>query len=316
VAAAVNAATQRTPGQRVAAAAIPAALRAIWRDCCGDEAGVDVSRALTCNFVAVADAAQLAGLRLAIDTLASRRPCRAFLVAVADSGTAMTAEVSGAMRTHGAARDLVLEQIELATPRDGFGHVAGVVRPLLVNDIPTHLYWAADWPASPHEFDVLLAMAGHAVVDSARFSAPATQLDALELRRRQGRRLTDLQWLRLRPWRRALAEAFERCAFTPGAPTAVAIRHGDGALAAAMLLGRWLEQRLGADVALAAAPLDAPCLDGVELRHGDATIAAVRSGPARIEVHVATADSCFVPFGVPASRGAEGDLLAAAIDMA
>jgi hypothetical protein len=36
----------------------------------------------------------------------------------------------------------------------------------------------------------------------------------------------------------------------------------------------------------------------------------------RIEVAVETEEACFLPFGVPSSRGSEGDLLAAAIDLA
>jgi hypothetical protein len=309
-------AVRRTPAHAVALPAIPDALRAIWRDCCADQPDVDVSRALTHNFVGVADAARAPDLRLAVDTLSARLPCRAFLVALVPGAAPLRAEVFGAARPFGRALDLVLEQIELQAPRSAFAHVAGVVRPLLVNDLPTHLYWAMDWPARPADFDALLMMAEHAIVDSARFSAPEAQLDAVEQRRQQGSAITDLNWLRLRPWRRALAEAFERCGHDRERPTAVTIRHGGAAPAAALLLGRWLEQRLGATVGCETADGAPGCVVGVELQHGDASVAAAQSGQGRIEVQVTTAESCFVPFSVPASRGSEGDLLAAAIDLA
>jgi glucose-6-phosphate dehydrogenase assembly protein OpcA len=306
----------RTPRHAAAPDAIHAALRAIWRDCCAEQDAGSVSRALTHNFVGIATDERADELRAAVDRVAGRLPCRAFVVALARDGTGISAEVFGAARTHGSSRDLVLEQIELRTPQSAFGDLAGVVRPLLVNDLPTHFYWSLDWPAAPREFDSLMAMAEHTIVDSARFSAPLPQLDAVELRARQGRRLTDLAWLRLRPWRRALAEGFERCDYAPEQPTRVAIRHDRAAAAAAAVLGRWLERRLDAEVSLVALDHGHAVLQEVEIRHDDAVIRAALRSPERIEVEVTTAAACFVPVAVPASRGSEGDLLAAAIALA
>ena len=61
-------------------------------------------------------------------------------------------------------------------------------------------------------------------------------LRAVQDRRRRGQHITDLSWLRLRPWRRALAEAFERVPWTPGTKASGSVRHGRMATAAAILL--------------------------------------------------------------------------------
>lgn len=305
----------RTPGHRVTARAVPDALRALWRECCSGNGDENVSRSLTMNLIAVVAAAREPEFRVLLDALAARQPCRAFLAVVHATGDGIEATVHGAARTLGSTRDLVLEQIDLRVPQAEFARLPGLIRPLLVNDIPTHCYWATEWPREPQRFDALAALADHAIVDSTRFLLPASELDAVEQRRSAGRPLTDLAWLRLRPWRRALAEVFERTPFTADAVTEVVVRHGEAGTAAAALLGRWLERRLHAHVALETDPL-ARDLAGVELTHGDAVATATLQTTARIEVTVATPAACFLPFAVPASRGTEGDLLAAAIDLA
>jgi hypothetical protein len=317
---AVTAAAERTRQQSVEPKAIPDALRALWRDCCSAEPRSDVSRALIVNFIAVVDGQSGRDLRGALDGMVARVPCRAFLVTLGDVVAPLRAPilatVSGAARLHGPVRDLVLEQIELQAPRGAADQLAGVVRPLLVNDLPTHCYWGGDWPADGRVFDLFAALADHTIVDSGRFSAPVAQLDAVEQRRARGRAVTDLTWMRLRPWRRGLAEALERFTWRPDVPTSVAIRCGDAAVAGALLFGRWLERRLAAKVVLEETGSRLGCPDAIELRHGDNSVTLAYAEPGQVEVGLTTADLCYLPFAVPASRGNEASLLAAAIDLA
>ena len=304
-----------TPRHHVAPNAIPDALRKIWRECCQGDEDNSVSRALITNLVAVVTADRERTLRALLESLSARLPCRAFLVVVSPGDGSIRSEVHGAARLHGTIRDLVLEQIELTVPESSFARVAGLVRPLLISDIPTRLYWGAPWPSDPRRFDSLASMAELSILDSSRFLLPASDLDALETRRRRGMQVVDLEWMRLRPWRRALAEIFERIPYQPNIHTTAVVRHGDGATAAAILLGRWLEQRLSAHVAIEANSTNVG-LQCVEIQHGGSAAAATLVDTGRIEVAVETEDACFLPFGVPSSRGTEGDLLAAAIDLA
>jgi glucose-6-phosphate dehydrogenase assembly protein OpcA len=304
-----------TPRHTVAPNAIPDALRKIWRECCQDDADNSVSRALITNLVAVVTSERERSMRATLEALSARLPCRAFLVVMTPGDGPIQAEVHGAAREHGTTRDLVLEQIELSVPEGAFARLPGLVRPLLVHDIPTRLYWGAPWPQDPRRFDALATMADLSILDSSRFVLPASDLDAFETRRRRGMQVVDLEWMRLRPWRRALAEVFERIRYQPKLHTTSVVRHGEGAMAAAILLARWLEERLSAHVAIESTGAGGN-LCGVDIQHGGAAASVTLVDPGRIEVAVETEEACFLPFGVPASRGGEGDLLAAAIDLA
>ena len=294
---------------------LPEAMRSLWR-AAGAEIDVDVARSLAINYVGVGMAGQEAALRGATDRLLRRTPCRAFLLLVDETVTEVAATVAAAARCSGSTHDIVLEEIVIRMPTRWFDHVPGLLRPLLMNDLPNHLYWSAAWPEQTRHFDALSLLCDHAIVDTQHFATPAIELEQLQRRRGQGRRITDLAWLRLRPWRRALAEGFERIRWTPGTAVAATIRHGRHGTSAAILLGQWLEQRLAATVALEdTGSAAATCPESIHLRADTFAIELVARGN-RIEVQSSTPTQCNLPFSVPTSRGADGDLLAAAIDIA
>ena len=294
---------------------IPEALRSLWRACLPDQQGADVARSLAINFVAVAAAAEEEALRLTVDKLLRRTPCRAFLVLLDPAAHPGTATLAATTRTHGALRDIVLEEITVRMPASAMPQITGLVRPLLENDLPNHLYWATRLPADEAMLDAMTALCDHLIVDSKRFGAVARELDAVQQRRRRGGRVTDLTWLRLRPWRRALAEAFDRIPWQPGVAVSGAIRHGGNGLAAAQLLANWLQARTHAKLALdpAGGPT-ALCPERVALAVGDCDILLASAGP-QVRVQVSTPERCDLPFHVPQSRGTDGDLVGAAIDL-
>ncbi len=305
----------RTPGQPAEWKRIHEGMRKLWRLCLADEQGLDVARSLTINFLGVADAADAAALREATERLQRRSPCRAFLVLLDETATPGQAELAAVTRSHGSTRDIVLEEITLRLPTSAFGQLPGLIRPLLMNDLPNHLFWGCAWPSPEATFDAMASLCDHVVIDSRRFTQPAIDLKAVAARRAQGKRLTDLAWLRLRPWRRALAEGFERVRWQPGTPTTVMIRHGKQATAAAQLLGDWLRARLAAKVQFdTSGDATAPSPEGVVINTGgfEIELAAPRQ---QIRVHVTTPEHCYLPFSIANSRGQDADLLAAAIDM-
>lgn len=307
----------RTPPETMPVRAVPDALRRLWHTCRTPEPDDCLSRALCMNLVAVAAADAADRLRATVDGLLRRLPCRAFLV-LTNGCSEVSATVSGATRSQGRSREIVLEQIELCAGGGHAGRLAGIVRPLLVNDIPTHLYWADTLPDADGILAHLRELCDHAIVDSGSFRDPEAGLAALAAEGEGGRPFTDLAWLRLRPWRRGLARAFEHFPWRPDVPTAVAIRHAldPAAHASAILLGRWLERRLAARVELAAgdaAPGATP--ETLDLRHGEVHVRLAAVG-GQIRVEVTLARSCLLPFAIPGSRGGHADLLAAAIDLA
>lgn len=304
----------RTPPRTADWKKIPEAMRGLWQACMPDVGG-DVARSLTINFVGVGALAEQDALREATDRLQRRTPCRAFLLLIDADAKPGTAELTALTRCQGSMRDIVLEEIAIRLPETAFAQMPGLIRPLLMNDLPNHLFWATRWPQDEQLFDALARLCDHAVVDSRRFGDVARELAAVERRRARGQRLTDLSWLRLRPWRRALAEAFERVPWRPGTPTTGVIRHGRGATAAAALLADWLRARLGASLELdAAGDPTVSCPDSVLLATGGFEVEVVSRQP-QLRVHVTTPEHCYLPFAVPMSRGTDGDLLGAAIDL-
>ena len=166
----------RTTPRAVAPPQIPEALRGLWRTCSAENGGAEVARSLAINFLAFADASREALLRDALERLRMRTPCRAFLLVVDPATDKATAEVSATTRTHGTTRDIVLEEIAVRLPERAFDQIPGLVRPLLVNDLPNHLFWAAPWPRIDGQFDELSRLCDHVVVDTRLFAAPAREL--------------------------------------------------------------------------------------------------------------------------------------------
>lgn len=307
----------RTPPKPVPVRGIADALRGLWRAACPETKGGDVARALTANFVGCADGDDEIELRETTGRLVRRSPCRAFLVLREEGTGEPTAEVAATTRCSGALRDIVLEEIVLRVPEAWYPHLPGLLRPLLVNDLPNHLFWCGPWAKGGKRFDLLAPLCEHVVVDSARFQDPMLDLEELDARAGRLARLGDLAWLRLRPWRRALAEAFQHVPFTPGEPVQALVRHGPGPAAPAVRFAQWLEQRLGARVELedtGAGPRGLP--EHVEVRGGGFHVTATDHEQHHLVVSVSTDAQCRLPFTVPASRGHDGDLLAAAFDLA
>lgn len=305
-------------GQRVAITDLREALAILWRQVEEVDQALPLARTLTMNFIGVTDAAHEEQLRAAVDRLLVRHACRAFLVVLDDGAPMLSATLSARTLDDQKGRQTVLEQIVLRARQQDLSKLPGVFLPLLVNDIPTHLYWALPLPENLSQLTLLARVADQTVVNSALFADAQRDCARLE---GTGLSTGDLVQFRLRPWRRALAEAFEHFEWHAGTPTRARIEHADcaGATAAAHRFAAWLNQRLQATTEIATVsdaselPPNDPC--GLQLDHGDVSVVVQRGRDrSRLSVAVTRADVCLLPFEVPASRGQDGDLLAAALD--
>lgn len=304
----------RTDTFRAAWTELPAAVDALWDACMQDQRGSDVARALTANFVGVAAAPHADCLLAATDQLQQRSPCRAFLLLIDEDSPSEVAELTATTRKHGPLRDIVLEQIVIRLRRDDLRRVPGLLRPLILDDLPSHMLWALPWAKDERNFERLIEMCPHAIVDSRSFSDPERDLTMVHERRGRGERISDLSWLRLQPWRRSLAEAFERFEWRPGTTVAATITHGREARTSSLLLARWLRERLAAAVTL-------------ERDHDDAmlgpTRVAMTVGDVQVQLdhregmlvaHVSTPSACMLPFTNSTARGSDAELLVRAMD--
>ena len=127
------------------------------------------------------------------------------------------------------------------------------MRALLIGDLPTNLWWATPQPP-PLAGAMLHELSEHAqqiIYDSIGWLEPARGVAATGawLRRmEQGhgpwRVASDLNWRRLKYWRRLLAQAFDGDAAAAQTITEVLVEHGPHAVVQAWEIVSWLAARL------------------------------------------------------------------------
>jgi glucose-6-phosphate dehydrogenase assembly protein OpcA len=226
----------------------------------GDES--PVQRACMSNLVIFCDqrkeAEEIAGL---VPQIVAAHPARVLLV-VGESGGSAAAEVSASalVREMETGRDQrsFSEQITLHASAGGIGKLPFAVRALLIGDLPINLWWATHQPpplAGPLLYD-LAESAQQIIYDSLGWMDPTRAVAAtyswmhefeLGLHGRRWRVASDLNWRRLKFWRRITVQAFEDAA-APGAvasATELIVEHGPHAVVQAWELVSWLTSQLG-----------------------------------------------------------------------
>jgi hypothetical protein len=276
----------------------------------GDEQAF--ARTTTMNLIAVARSEDEMLLRSSLSAVFRASPCLAFLVFLDQEHRTLRAHFSRYAKGNGQNRRVVLECISLFAGPAEERRVASLVRPLLLDDLPTQFFWAAPLPANAGLFFALGASADQVVVDSSLFDRPESERRRLTEMRVES---LDLAWMRLVAWRRALAEAFEHFQWRPGEAVTAEIRHGDtaGTRAASRALAAWLHARLNAEVQVVAAPhgqapVDEPC--SVVLRVGQRSVCIEHGWPApRLRVTVELEATRSIPYEIVSPPRSRGELL-------
>jgi glucose-6-phosphate dehydrogenase assembly protein OpcA len=149
------------------------------------------------------------------------------------------------------------EEIALRAQGACVAHLPFAVRELLMGDLPTNLWWTAPQPP-PLAGPMLADLTEHVqqvIFDSHGWTEPhrgvamaAAWLEHFERGPQEGgwRVASDLNWRRLKYWRRLLAQAFDP-ALVPGALESireVLVEHGPHAVTQAWQLVGWLASRL------------------------------------------------------------------------
>ena len=100
------------------------------------------------------------------------------------------------------------EVVVLTVRGDAAEHLSGIVAPLLIHDLPTHVWWPGDPPFNDPIFDQLVELGDRLIVDATDFGDLLTGLRRLAtLRRRSG--VGDLAWRRLDWWQDRTAQFFD-----------------------------------------------------------------------------------------------------------
>jgi glucose-6-phosphate dehydrogenase assembly protein OpcA len=201
---------------------------------------------VACQDAAVADeAAEVAG------PIAARHPARVIIVlADRDAEPGITADLSLQCATVGGREQVSAEVVRLRAGGEPALHLHSVIAPLLLPDVPVHLWVAGAPPLDQAVTRETLELCQHILLDSARYADSAATLRRLAEAMRRGQHvpLADLAWARTAGWRVQLALTLDRHdlrALIPGIQQIEITSHGERTTDALLLAG-WLESRLGA----------------------------------------------------------------------
>lgn len=142
---------------------------------------------------------------------------------------------------------LCRERITLRLPAGAAG-LESVLLALRVPDVPTGLWWLGEPPWDSPGSEILAGgdIAETVLVDSARFTEPASGFARLALAVEAGWPIRDLNWLRTRRWREVIAGCFDDPEWALRLPSLKAITvTSSAAQAAAGLIAAWFGVRLG-----------------------------------------------------------------------
>jgi len=222
----------------------------------------NVMRACTANIVLFSEDADAEVQASAIlDEVAIRHPSRAIL-AISRRASEQRLEAWVSARCHMAdsktLKQICSEQITVRYDGEGTKELASVVSPLVINDLPVILWWRANrldrgYLEPFSRFIDMLIVDSVRAADSKSFIKEMSSITSSASRRP----LFDLNWGRLIPWRRAIADAFSDAAPPMSLPSlsgiskvTIAFAHAQNGKEAAipaqpLLLLSWLASRLG-----------------------------------------------------------------------
>jgi glucose-6-phosphate dehydrogenase assembly protein OpcA len=198
---------------------IERALARIWAAAAapgrGDGEHHVAARSSVLNLVVVAGRRETAEHCAAtIEATAGRHPSRSLIISSLDAegrpgldATIKTVSVTSATGTAQAGAETIYVTVHGATGH----HLASIIVPLLVHDLPVALWWPRDPQFRSHRADRLLPIADRLIVDGSSWSGDGLDRLGEMARMAQGRRLVvaDFALLRQARWREALASVYD-----------------------------------------------------------------------------------------------------------
>lgn len=226
--------------------------------------GGGLMRANTLNLIAVAETPDNAHLITeSVSKLRHFLPSRTVIFLTnADAGRQHTwsvhVKLNEAHHPGGDAAAIRFETIIISADAKVAGHLASLVSPLMISELPTFLWWPSGDFANSPVFQDLVEIVDRLIVDSAQLGNDARAIAHLQtlLDDEDDPAVGDFTWLRLQPWRQLIAQFFYPGEVQPALQTIaqvnIAYAHsredrGSG-LAAALLMIGWLASRLDWEV--------------------------------------------------------------------
>lgn len=149
----------------------------------------------------------------AIAALHQRHPSRALVVSPGDFDGPATMDAhiyADCTLSERAGAEMCTEQILVKTGGELSQHLARVVTPLLIHDLPVVLWWPDDPPLGSRQFAEVVEQCDRLLVDSGSFREDGgRRLAGLATVVSEGVAVSDIGWLRLTLWRELLAGLFD-----------------------------------------------------------------------------------------------------------
>jgi glucose-6-phosphate dehydrogenase assembly protein OpcA len=223
----------------------------VWSELYSDAETGSITRAAMSNLLVFCSNEQQAiDVAARIPTLVEQHPARVLIVALQESeDDSLQAWVSVHCRQLGGGQQLCAENIELRFRAQAIERAVSVIRPLLIGDLPTALWWFSPQPPPlmPDVFEPLAALSQQVIYDSVGWVNPIDGVRAMaRWIQRRDKVVLNLAWRRLKSWRRMLASGLDP-EFNPGAMqglTDIEIVHGPDAFPLCWLLMGWVAARL------------------------------------------------------------------------
>jgi glucose-6-phosphate dehydrogenase assembly protein OpcA len=149
-----------------------------------------------------------------IASTASRHASRSLILSAADPDgePGLEASVEALALTTAAGRtETGAETIRIRACGETGLHLASIIVPLLVHDLPVALWWPSDPPFDSHRAERLLPLADQLIVDGSSWSGNGLDTMAKLAAAAEGLRLVAIDWALLRQsrWREAVASVYD-----------------------------------------------------------------------------------------------------------
>lgn len=184
---------------------------------------------------------------VSVEGIASQNPCR--VIELRSKGTTedvVEANVAAYCPVSRERSALVCcEYITIQGPESSFLRMRSTVSSLLIQELPTFLWWQGDLDLPL--FNPLVEISSRVIVDTRSLTTPEAALKTLNHLILNGRACGDLNWKRLASWQELTAQAFD----PPDRRNAifsvdrVTIDYKAGNISQAMLFLGWIASRLG-----------------------------------------------------------------------
>lgn len=261
-------------------------LRNLWSDL-GRNAEVSggVLRACGMTLVVASESVEdCQELRHTLGVLMQNHPARAIVLRLNEKPGLDASVFSQCWMPFGKHQQICAEGIEICAGLAELGHVAQLLLPLIVSDLPAVLWCRGPRVFTENAFTPLLPLVQKIIVDSAIAPDPHAAIATIRELRKQGRLVADLAWTKLTGLREVMASLFDE-GTAAGIKSAQVFYAGDVPSASSIYFKYWMERSLPE----ATVELKHDCDGSRSLRSivlsGDTEVTITRPDKVTLEIH-------------------------------